>query len=222
MTTGEKIRTMSERIIRAIKLDKSVYIEVKDDTDATAQSALMPFIIEAVLLIIGGIAILPLWFIYGSTWTFGGTPLEAAAGIVIFIVASILFVFVPFIVWVFALFLMGRFVGSKDLQAVQVLRVTGYAFSHAFLYVVLFIAIVYTAVGGGGVAVAAIALGGGIIISLLLFISNVLAFREAAKVTTGVSILANIFAVIVFGLIFVAIAVAFGFFIAGLVGVLFP
>jgi len=222
MTVGETIRTMSERIFRAMKFDKSVYNEVKDDPDATIQSGLMPFLIEAVLLVIGGIAILPLWLIYGSTWTFGGTPLQVAAGILIFIVASILFVFVPFIVWVFVLFLMGRFVGSKDIQGIQVVRVTGFAFSHAFLYVILFIAIVYTAIGGGGVSVAVIAVGGGIIIGLLLFISNVLSFKQVANVTTGVSILSNIFAFIIFGLIIAGISVAFALFIAGFAGILFP
>ncbi len=117
---------------------------------------------------------------------------------------------------------MGKFVGSKDIQGIQVLRVTGFAFSHAFLYVLLFIAIVYTAVGGGGVAVAVIAVVGGIVIGLLLFISNVLAFREVADVTTGVSLLANIFAFIIFGLIVAVVSVAFALFIAGLVGILFP
>jgi hypothetical protein len=221
MTAGETIRMMSERILRAMKFDKSVYNEVKDDPDATVQSALMPFIIEAVLLVVGAIAVLPLWFIYGP-WTIGGTPIQIATGILIFIVASIFFVFVPFIIWVFVLFLMGRFVGSKDIQGIQVLRVTGFAFSHAFLYVLLFIAIVYTAVGGGGVAVAVIAVVGGLLIGLLLFISNVLSFREVSGVTTGVSILANIFAFIVFGLIFAGVAVGFGLAIAELTGVLFP
>lgn len=221
MTTIEIIRIMSERIFRAMKLDKSVYSEVKDDPGATTQSVLMPFLIEICLLVIGGIAVLPLWFIYGP-WTIGGTPIEIATGILIFIVTSILFVFVPFIIWVFVLFLMGKFVGSKDIQGIQVLRVTGFAFSHAFLYVLLFIAIVYTAIGGGGVAVAVIAVGGGIIIGILLFISNVLSFREVADVSTGVSILANIFAFVIFGLIFAGIAVGFGLAIAGLVGVLFP
>ncbi|MFX1518296.1 MAG: hypothetical protein ACFFCD_00010 [Promethearchaeota archaeon] len=221
MTTAETIRIMSERIFRALKLDKSVYNEVKDDPGATAQSVLMPFIIEVVLLVIGGIAVLPLWFIYGP-WTIGGTPIQIATGILIFIVASIFFVFVPFIIWVLVLFLMGKFVGSKDIQGIQVLRVTGFAFSHALLYVLLFIAIVYTAVGGGGIAVAVIAVGGGILIGLLLFVSNVLSFREVANVTTGVSILANIFAFVVFGLIFAGVAVGFGLAIAGLAGVLFP
>ena len=221
MTTGETIRKMSERILRAMKLDKSVYSEVKDDPAATTQSVLMPFLIEVVLLVIGAIALLPLWFIYGP-WTIGGTPIEIATGILIFIVASIFFVFVPFIIWVFVLFLMGKFVGSKGIQGIQVLRVTGFAFSHAFLYVILFIALIYTAVGGGGVAVAVIAIGGGIIIGLLLFISNVLSFREVADTTTGVSILANIFAFIIFGLIFAGVAVGFGLAIAGLVGVIFP
>jgi len=156
MTAVETIRIMSERIFRAMKLDKSVYTEVKDDPAATAQSVLMPFLIEVVLLVIGGIAVLPLWFIYGP-WTIGGTPIQIASGILIFIVTSIFFIFVPFIIWVFVLFLMGKFVGSKDIQGIQLLRVTGFAFSHAFLYVFLFIAIVYTAVGGGGVAVAVIA-----------------------------------------------------------------
>jgi hypothetical protein len=221
MTAGETIRMMSERILRAMKFDKSVYNEVKDDPDATVQSALMPFIIEAVLLVVGAIAVLPLWFIYGP-WTIGGTPIQIATGILIFIVASIFFVFVPFIIWVFVLFLMGRFVGSKDIQGIQALRVTGFAFSHAFLYVLLFIAIIYTAVGGGGVAVAVITVGGGLLIGLLLFISNVLSFREVSGVTTGVSILANIFAFIVFGLIFAGVAVGFGLAIAELTGVLFP
>jgi hypothetical protein len=221
MTVGETIRIMSKRILRAMKFDKSVYNEVKDDPDATVQSTLMPFIIEAVLLVVGAIGVLPLWFIYGP-WTIGGTPLEIGAGILIFIAASILLIFVPFIIWVFVLFLTGRFVGSKDLQGVQILRVTGFAFSHAFLYVLLFIAIIYTAVGGGGVAVAVIAVGGGILIGLSLFASNVLSFREVADVTTGVSILANIFAFIVFGLIFAGVSVGFGLAIAGLAGVLFP
>jgi hypothetical protein len=215
------IRIMSERIFRALKLDKSVYNEVKDDPSATSQSILMPFLIEVFLIVIGGLAVLPLWFIYGP-WTIGGTPIQIATGILIFIVASILFVFVPFIIWVFVLFLMGKFVGSKDIHGIQVLRVTGFAFSHAFLYVLLFIAIVYTAVGGGGVAVAVIAVVGGIIIGLLFFISNVLSFKEVADVTAGVSVLANIFAFIVFGLIFAGVAVGFGLALAGLAGVLFP
>ena len=65
MTAGEMIRIMSERIFRAMKLDKSVYSEVKDDPSASTQSILMPFLIEVALIVIGGIAILPLWFIYG-------------------------------------------------------------------------------------------------------------------------------------------------------------
>ena len=217
-----KVREMLGRIFRAMKFDKSLYSEVADDPGATTQSVIMPFLILVVLIIVGVIAALPLWFIFGHTLPVIGTPLEIAEGIGIFILISLVFVFVPFIIWVFAMFLMGRFIGSKDLHAVQVLRATGFAFSHAFLYVLLAIAIIYSAVFAAGVTVAVLAVGGGTIILLLIFISNILAFREVAKVRTGVSILANIFAVIIFGLITVGIFVAGGFVIAGLAGVLFP
>ncbi len=217
-----KVREMLGRIFRAMKFDKSLYSEVADDPGATTQSAIIPLMIWVVTIIVGVIAALPLWFIYGPTIPIIGTPLEIAEGIGIFILISIVFVFVPFIIWVFAMFLMGRFVGSKDLHAVQILRATGFAFSHAFLYALLAIAIIYSAVFGAGVTVAILAVGGGTIILLLIFISNILAFREVAKVTTGVSILANIFAIIIFGLIIAGVFVAGGLAIAGLVGVLFP
>jgi hypothetical protein len=217
-----KARELIDRIFRAIKFDKSLYSDVSVDPEATTQSVLMPFLIWIVIIIVNAIAALPLWFIFGPTITIGGTPLQILAGIGIFILVSIVFVFVPFIIWVLVKFLMGRFVGSKDLQAVQVLRATGFAFSHAFLYAILGVAVIYTAVFGTGLAVAILAPVGGVIILLLIFISNILSFREVAKVTTGVSILANIFAIIIFGLIIAGVFVAVGLAIAGLVGIIFP
>ena len=232
-TAGETIKTMYRRIIRALKLDKSVYKEVVDDPEVTSQAILMPFLIEIAFIVIIAIAVTPLAIIYGATWKIGGTPIDIAAGIGIFILTSIVFVFGTFLIWVLSLFLIGRFAGVKDLQLKQVLRVEGFAFSPLFLSPFVLVATIYSAVLLVGLpegtfdpstfwVIPGIFLIGSILVLILLIISNIIAFREATDVTTGVSIMSNVFALILFGIIFTLIAVAFGLTIAQLAPLLFP
>ena len=215
-TVLERIKTVYQRAFRALKFDKSVYKEVVDDPEATTPAILMPFIFEAAFLVIIGIALIPLWLIYGGSWTLRVTPAHWAVGIGIGISASIVFVFGTFLVWVASLFLIGRFAGIKELQIKQVLRISGVAYVPLFLTPFVIVATIYTAVLGVKVAAGAIILIGGAIVFILLFINNVIAFREVTDVTTGVSIMSNTFAFVLYGILSTLMAVAYGLSLAGL------
>ncbi len=218
-TVAEKSKVLYQRAYRALTFDKSVYNEVKDDPEATIPSALMPFLIEIAFLFIVGIAAIPLWLMYGATWQpVSPTPAQWAVGIGIAISASIVFFLGTFLCWVAALFVIGRFAGIKELQIKQVLRICGLTFVPLFLAPFVFVVTMYTAVASAGIAAAVIFLVGGLVIFILLAINNVLAMREITGITTGVSIMSNTFALVLFGILATLMYIAYGFSVAGLFG----
>jgi hypothetical protein len=221
-TVAEKGKVLYQRAYRALTFDKSVYNEVKDDPEATIPSAIMPFLIEVAFLVIVGIAVIPLWLLYGSSAQFQGniTPAQWAAGIGIGIVASVVFFLGTFLVWVVSQAIIARFAGVKELQMKQVLRSSAFAFVPLFFVPFVVVAAAYAAVAGSGVGAAAIVLIGGGIIFILVAINNILAFREITGVTTGVSIMSNVFALVLAGIIMSLIGAAFGLTIAGIAALL--
>ena len=221
-TVAEKGKVLYQRAYRALTFDKSVYNEVKDDPEATIPSAVMPFLIEIAFLVIVGIAAIPLWLIYGSSAQIQGniTPAHWAAGIGIAIAASVVFFLGTFLVWVVSQAIIARFAGVKELQIKQVLRSSAFAFVPLFFAPFVVVAAAYAAVAGAGVGAAAIVLIGGGIIFILVAINNILAFREITGVTTGVSIMSNVFALALASIIAALIGVAFGLSVAGIASLL--
>jgi hypothetical protein len=221
-TVSEKGKILYQRAYRALTFDKSVYSEAKDDPEATIPSAIMPFLIEIAFLVIVGIAFIPLWFLYGSRAQFQGniTPAQWAAGIGIGIVASVVFFLGTFLVWVVSQAIIARFAGVKELQIKQVLRSSAFTFVPLFFAPFVVVGAAYAAVAGSGIGAAAIVLIGGGIIFILVAINNIFAFREITGVTTGVSIMSTVFALVLAGIIMSLIGAAFGLTIAGIAALL--
>jgi len=221
-TVAEKFKILYQRAYRALTFDKSVYNEVKDDPEATIPSAIMPFLIEIAFLFIVGIAAIPLWLMYGSSAQIQATitPAQMAAGIGIAVVASVVFFLGTFLVWVVSQAIIARFAGVKELQIKQVLRSSAFAFVPLFFAPIIMVATMYAAVAGAGIGAAVIFLIGGGIIFILVAANNVLAFREITGVTTGVSIMSNVFALVLASIIAGLIGVAFGLSVAGIVSLL--
>ena len=201
---GKTNKTMHGRIIRVLKFDKSVYQEVVDDSEATRQAILVPIIMVVLMFAIVVITAVPL----AITAESGCLPCIAMQ-----IVGSygilMLFLFVPFLIWVPLLFAIGRFAGVKNLRMKQILRVIGFAFSPLFMFALFIVATMYSTALVGPLASAPIIWAGIIIVAALIIINSVVAFREATGVTTGVSIMSNFFALVIFGLIFAALVITF-------------
>ena len=217
-TVAEKFKVLYQRAYRALTFDKSVYNEVKDDPEATIPSALMPFLIEIAFLFIVGIAAIPLWLLYGSSAQIQGTitPAQMAAGIGIAIAASVVFFLGTFLVWVVSQAIIARFAGVKELQIKQVLRSSAFAFVPLFFAPFVVVATMYAAVAGAGIAAAAIFLIGGGIIAVLVAINAIIEFREITGVTTGVSIMSNVFALVLASILGTIMMVTFGLTLAGI------
>lgn len=221
-TVAEQFKVLYQRAYRALTFDKSVYNEVKDDPEATIPSALMPFLIEIAFLVIVGIAAIPLWLMYGSSAQIQGTitPAQWAAGIGIAMIASVVFFLGTFLVWVVSQAIIARFAGVKELQIKQVLRSSAFAFVPLFFAPIIMVATMYAAVAGAEIGAAVIFLIGGGIIFILVAINNILAFREITGVTTGVSIMSNVFALALASILAALIGVVFGLSVAGIVSLL--
>lgn len=217
-TIAEKSKVLYQRAYRALTFDKSVYSEVKDDPEATIPSALMPFLIEIAFLLIVGIAAIPLWLMYGSGAQIQGNipPAYWAAGIGIAISASVVFFFGTYVVWVLSQFLIARFAGVKEIEIMQVLRSSAFAFVPLFFAPFVVVATMYAAVAGAGIAAAVITLIGGGAIFVLVAINTIIAFREITGVTSGVSIMSNVFALVLASILGTVMAVTYGFTLAGI------
>ena len=116
----------------------------------------------------------------------------------------------------FSQFLIARFAGVKELEIMQVLRSSAFAFVPLFFAPFVVVATMYAAVAGAGIAAAAIFLIGGGIIAILVAINAIIEFREITGVTTGVSIMSNVFALVVASILGTIMTVTFGLTIAGL------
>ncbi len=115
---------MFERIIRVIKLDRSVYAEVETDPAATSQAAMVVAIVAVLSAISGGIATL----IAGEGSSFIGAFLSA-------LVSS----FIGWLVWSAVTYFVGTSLFHGEATLNEMLRVIGFAQAPLVLNVLSFI-----------------------------------------------------------------------------------
>ena len=113
---------MLDRILRVIKLDKSVYAEVEADETATTQAAMVVAIVAVLSAIGGGIGAL-----------ISGTSFVSA-----FLVA-IVSAFISWVVWAAVTYFVGTTLFHGEATLGEMLRVIGFAQAHLALNVLSFI-----------------------------------------------------------------------------------
>lgn len=175
---------MIERMIRAAKLDASLYEEVEKDTNATSQALMVVIIVS----IAGGIGALLAQAIAGR-----GIGLMLMA-----LIAGVIGGVVFWAIWSFLVYWIGtKFFGGTATYG-EVLRCIGFADSPGVLNVLRFIPIL-----GGLISLIAM---------IWLIISGVIAVRQSLDITTGkaiaVAIIAGIVGVIGMGIVMIPFGVA--------------
>lgn len=115
---------MFDRILRVIKLDKSVYAEVEADQTATSQAAIVVAIVAVLSAIAGGVTTL----IAGEGSSFIGAFLGALIG-----------AFVSWVVWAAVTYFVGTRLFHGEATLGEMLRVIGFAQAPLILNVFSFI-----------------------------------------------------------------------------------
>jgi len=115
---------MIDRILRVIKLDKSVFAEVEIDEAATAQAAMVVAIIAALSAISGGL---------GNLITSGGRGILAA------FLVPIVMAFISWVVWSAVTYFVGTTLFHGEATLDEMLRVIGFAQAPLMLGVFSFI-----------------------------------------------------------------------------------
>ena len=103
---------MLDRILRVIKLDKSVYGEVEHDEAATSQAAMVVAIVAVLSAIGGGV---------GTLITSGGQ------GFIVAFLVAILSAFVGWLVWAVVTYFVGTSLFHGEATLGEMLRVIGFA-----------------------------------------------------------------------------------------------
>ena len=169
-----------ERMMRAVRLDSSLYEEVESDRSATSQAAMVVGIV-AVCQAIGaviGVAV-------GRDG--GANPIGAVIG-------AIVAAFIGWVVWSYITYWIGTSVFHGTATPGEMLRTLGFAQTPGVLGILGFIPFL------GGII--------GFIGSILTLIAGIVAIRQALDFTTGKAVMTAIvgwIALLVISLIFAAI-----------------
>ena len=183
-----------DRILRVIKLDKSVYAEVEVDQTATSQAALVVAIVAVLSAIGGGL---------GTLVTSGGR------GFIVAFLVAILSAFVGWLVWAAVTYFVGTSLFHGEATLGEMLRVIGFAQAPRMLSLFSFIPCVGWVISFAGL--------------LLSLYTGFLAIREGLDLDTNKTIATVVIGWIVAVLVNVVIGLIFGVGMAGIgaVGSLF-
>jgi len=171
--------SLTDRMIRAARLDVALYNEVEADLSATSQ-ALTVVIISSVAAGIGGA-------IGGAI---AGRPSAIIGGLIGGIVAALL----GWLVWSYVMYFVGTRMFGGTATYGELLRTTGFATSPGVLRILSFIPVV-----GGLIS---------LVVAIWMIVTGFVAVREALDISTGstiatiiVGIIAEFIVILVVGLI---------------------
>lgn len=154
------VGNLTDRMIRAAKLDSSVYEEVERDTGATAQ-ALTVVVIVAVAAGIGGLL----------AGAMRGTPGAVITGFILGVATGVL----GWAIWSLVTYFVGTTLLGGTADYGEVLRTIGFAYTPNLLQIFSFIPIL-------GLLIALIG-------AVWALVAGVVAIRQALDFTTGKAIL---------------------------------
>jgi hypothetical protein len=171
--------SLTDRMIRAARLDVALYNEVEADLSATSQ-ALTVVIISSVAAGIGG----------AIAGAIAGRPSAIIGGLIGGIVAALL----GWLVWSYVMYFVGTRMFGGTATYGELLRTTGFATSPGVLRILSFIPVV-----GGLIS---------LVVAIWMIVTGFVAVREALDISTGstiatiiVGIIAEFIVILVVGLI---------------------
>jgi hypothetical protein len=147
---------LTERMLRAARLETSLYNEVEADVTATSQ-ALTVVVVTAVASGIGA----------GLGAALSGHP----AGILIGLVGAVIVELIGWLVWSYVMFLVGTRVFKGTATYGELLRTLGFAYSPGVLLILRFIPLI-----GGLIA---------LVVAIWRIVAGFIAIREALDLDTG-------------------------------------
>jgi hypothetical protein len=170
-----------ERMMRAARLDSSLYEEVEADLSATGQAATVVGIVALCSAVGGAVGFVT-----------AGEPGSAALAFV----GGLIMAFVGWIAWSYITYWIGTSIFKGQATPGELLRTIGFAQTPGVLNILQFIPIL-------GVLVA-------LVVFIWLIISGVIALRQALDITTGQAVITAIIGLIPMMLLYCLIGLVIG------------